>query len=519
MNPFDRCAPSSSNQSTSSWSKEVNNNNNRVSSNNINKWTSDKLDDGPVNPFDRRRARSDPSTSSASHLQENKPQQQQTKAVVSNLMRQSVVTARKNLIAKEDIISNPRLHYQTTTKNKADSCDESETGNNSNANEEWMCEYDYKQHKAEISRINYLLSEEGLDPSDPNEWAIIKCFYSVKAKTFNEYSSHYRNLRRQNLPISYAGALQLAEIHDSNQAVRVQGTYGQMSSAVRLYRIAYGEEGEKLQYETAVKGLTNCDKSNIRNVRGGITAAMVKSLLTLPEKTIPRTFKDYFILLQATGMRGNQLGRQRVDHIFYDKDKRSWYFVCPGNNKGRGNTERGQFEIHEPLSTWNEELERIIKKAKATGQEYLAPTWSATQGNIFIKLAAKTLKWNKKLMWVVHSLRHGAAIDCFECGDGDLMAKMLRVQQVTAHKGARMILQYAQANSQRGVVNQAGQELRAVLGRGGQNRQAAEIAMNEFGIRKEATERRADISVALAAQRNAAEKKIKGTLEGVRKKK
>lgn len=332
---------------------------------------------------------------------------------------------------------------------------------------EWLTNYDYKQKKAAEARIRYILAEEGLDPTDDEEWCVIQAMFSVLPTSFMEYASHWRALRRARLPISDLGAKQfiVERVRDGTGKKWVGGTYKHLLSSIIFYNECYGLGEPRKQTMRMIQGITAKDRLHMRELRGGITADKLRKILRLSDSIVPREYKDYFILLHATGMRGNQLGRTLAQHIYPMTDfvGTRWVVLCPANHKGRCTGPTNNFEYHATHAEWADDLRRIFAAAEGVESGMLAPTWSATLGNKYLKAAASHLKWDSKMIWVVHGLRHGSAIDAANKCEGNLVDTLKEIQRYTGHISPSMLLLYSKSNEARQLTEAARREIRSTL--------------------------------------------------------
>ena len=313
----------------------------------------------------------------------------------------------------------------------------------------------------------FILAEEGLDPSDDSEWAIIKAMHGVMGKTFMEYASHWRAMRKARLPISELGAQAYIclKARDPKQKTLKSGSSSHLLSSITFYNECYGLAGIRAQTKRMIRGIELSDDSSVRNIRGGITEDKLRQLLKLPDSVIPREYKDYFILLHATGMRGNQLGRTFAQHVYPMTNfvGSRWVVLCPANHKGRCTGPTSSFEYHETHIEWAAELRRIFAAAEGAESGMLAPGWSATVGNKYVKEAARILKWDSKLVWVVHGFRHGSAVDAANKCEGNIVDTLREIQKYTGHISPSMLMLYSKSNEARQLTGAAERELRATL--------------------------------------------------------
>lgn len=360
------------------------------------------------------------------------------------------------------------------------------------ADDEWLSDYDFKHLKASKARACYILAEEGLDPTNDEEWCVVQAMLSVLPTTFMEYASHWRALRRAGLPISEAGAQQFIanRSRDPSAKQQVAGTLKHLLSSITFYHECYGSVDMRKQTMRMIQGITSKDRAKMSAMRGGITEAKLRQMLRLPDSVIPREYKDYFILLHATGMRGNQLGRTFVQHVYPMTGfvGTRWIVLCPANHKGRGATaSTNSFEYHETHPEWAEDLRRIFAAASEAESGMLAPNWSATLGNKYVKDAATRLKWDSKMIWVVHGFRHGSAIDAANSCDGNISEILTAVQRYTGHISPSMLLMYSKSNEARELTEAARRELRSTLCQGRSSKETHQILqIVERGIQRKA---------------------------------
>lgn len=314
---------------------------------------------------------------------------------------------------------------------------------------------------AEIRADQWLMEVEGLDPYNEDDLRVIYSSKSVGAKTRLQYISHYRQLRKEGLPISYRG---LADFLIRRRSGMKTSSYNHWVTAINFYHEIYGLAGDQSQMLRVSKGLRRCDPRNAITRRGGIEHTMLVDLLQ--KKWLPKEYRDYFILLHATGVRGNQLARFRLSDFTKRADGVLYYVVCQKNFKGMGRAMKRDdgLELHESLAYWTEELDRILAAAKAKAADgedpWLAPTWNAVEGNNYVKRGAKELKWNDKLVWVVHSFRHGRAIEAAVEGEGlEDAARREILFRATNHKTASMSKLYSTGNVQRDLEETAKREV------------------------------------------------------------
>lgn len=315
--------------------------------------------------------------------------------------------------------------------------------------------------KSEMTRQRYLLEVEGIQFQEVknNETLPENIIYyrmmSVKATTFNSYSSHWKALRKNRCSVSYAGVTKyLVNCSDEKS----NGTLGPMMSAVVFYKRAYGFDTDVRVLADMVKeGRTRMKENKTPPRRGGITREHLLAMLKLKE--IPQEYKNYFTLLQATGVRGNQLAKMSVLNIKEATPRipgeGKTYMVTVGrNHKGRCRGKREEHETHETDQLWGNEMERLVKEAwsryRKTGNPLMAPDWKANRGNQYVKMASLKLKWSNLLVWVVHGFRHGAAIDAFMAQtEEEIRIRLARVATRTGHKSVQCSTHYSLPNAVR----------------------------------------------------------------------
>lgn len=316
-----------------------------------------------------------------------------------------------------------------------------------------------KLRRAEKRRWNYIINILGLDPDCDDDDEVINAMYSVGPAAFMQYASHWNRMRRNGFELTRQGfRLCLNRVKHNLGAKSIH----HWQSAVNFYHVVTGQDGEKAFTAATVTGYNNrMNNKVIPPKRGGLTLKYLQQLISM--KGLPAEYRDAFILLHATGVRGNQLLRLRTSHFYQSNDglndqkkgEKVYNVLVRANFKGRCSTDRSDVELHQTLPEWHQEVTRILKQAERRAHSKnpfprLAETWSATRANQYVKKAAKLFKWNTKLIWVVHGIRHGAAIDAFHLHDKtSLLDKIRRLHLTTGHASLKMMLHYCRENAAR----------------------------------------------------------------------
>jgi integrase len=314
--------------------------------------------------------------------------------------------------------------------------------------------------KASARADRWFMEVEGLNPKENEDKAVLIAARSVGAKTRMQYISHYRQLRKNGHPISYRGL--------RNYLMTKQGQMNTSSlvhwmAAVNFYHEIYDlmDDGGKTQLHRVNKGLRNQAEISSLKPRGGIEHAKATEIIELG--WLPEKYRDYFILLHATGVRGNQLARLKLNDFTLSKDEKFYYVVVQRNHKGigRASQKKAPPEIHKTFEGWTEEITRILQALRQSSKEnnpWVAEHFNATTANIYVKRGAVELKWTTDLVWVVHGFRHGRAIDAQKEGLGkEDEERMLIMHDATGHETNVMMEHYGRENQGRILKAKAAQ--------------------------------------------------------------
>jgi hypothetical protein len=300
----------------------------------------------------------------------------------------------------------------------------------------------------------------------------ITAMKSVRATTFNQYSSHIHRVRRfceeaatepeitTETYMDYLAAMQ----HATNRNTQSVDTE---YAAIRFYLACTGERGSEKRIEMLKNAAQRRQTPSNNGVRGAIMYKQVEQLLRLPD--LPDEYRDAFVILAASGMRACQYKQLMLDEVRYCKGEDCWVLTVPRCGKGRSSAtnKRSPVEEHVCHPYWNARIrvakERAEKRVTVRNPNpVLAHRWKQPRALAYIKEAAKIFKWSPELEWVIHGQRHGAAAEAFlrYSKDGDAVKVFMEVYDRTHHVNLQMILDYAKTNEDRLFLARAQQAAR-----------------------------------------------------------
>jgi integrase len=286
-------------------------------------------------------------------------------------------------------------------------------------------------------------------------------FMSVAPTTFDQYCSTWNRLldfgRQHSLPTPHISYVNFSRYLAFEKTAYANSSFDTMRSAVSLYVRAMSQLGPEPQMIATLRGRQYSNIDCLIGKRGAITRPMLLELLALPE--IPKDYKDWFVILGASGLRRNQLMSLRFSHCKYDPSLKppAWVLLAERNFKGRAGrlSKKGAaLEEHICNPAWNAELTRIFKgveqrKSSTNPDPIVGFDFKPNWGLEYLKFAAAEL-WDEDLWWVLHGFRHGAAAEAFlKFGNQSIARKLLEVQKVTGHITYDMLRHYSQQNEDR----------------------------------------------------------------------
>lgn len=188
-----------------------------------------------------------------------------------------------------------------------------------------------------------------------------------------------------------------------------------MRSAVSLHLRCMGHPGDEALMAAALKGRQYSQLDCLIGKRGAITRPMLLKLLKLSDDVVPREYKDWFVILAATGLRRGQMARLRISHCKFANDLKppAWIVLADRDFKGRkGRASRAcALEEHVCNPDWNAELNRIEARTSSDNSDPIVGYgFLPGQALNYLKAAAAALGWDEDLVWVIHGFRHGAVV-------------------------------------------------------------------------------------------------------------
>lgn len=320
-----------------------------------------------------------------------------------------------------------------------------------------------KQYAREQAAIDAWVRELGFDPvQNPDHNIVALALTYNEPVTVLQYASQLRQITESGHSKTWRGlVMHIAERLDGNGRPMSAGTIGQYRSSMLNYLNAIGANGEEAQARAALKGLQRKVRgSNVRR-RGGITYEKVRDMIK-SENKLAVIHKRAFTLLSATGVRQNQLVDMRLNEWQLERTepsgKKVWRVTVRRNKKGVPTTAPGydtDFEDHLTNPDWSDDIDEILADTKKrttaiNSNPYLLVNWNAAQARKEVRRLAKKLNWPEALQWVLHSFRHGAAIDAFlKNADRSVVDALKAVQEKTGHISIEMIRYYCEPNEDR----------------------------------------------------------------------
>lgn len=162
-----------------------------------------------------------------------------------------------------------------------------------------------------------------------------------------------------------------------------------------------------------VAGLKKRMYLNSKRPRGAITGdLLVKIIPTLPPSYVVGFVSAYYGLL-----RHGDVVKLRVRDVRERSTGSSWLTIFGG--KGRLAEELEWVDVSEATSLLKDHIRG------RDPDESLFPMWDPEKANEFVRICSIELKWDLRLWWTFHSLRHGRAVDLRSAG---ITAKELKVR-------------------------------------------------------------------------------------------
>jgi hypothetical protein len=325
------------------------------------------------------------------------------------------------------------------------------------------------QMKQAEKREEYFVSVLDLDPNDSNHRLTMMGLRGVCVTTFCQYMSHYNNLlsylRSKGLPqlINWDS---FADYMTDPNVQRKMSAYEQMEQAVSLWMRCHGHEGKRAQIKAAMKGKRLMLATVPVGRRGAIRYDMLEDMMKL--KGIPQEYKDWFFILGIMGMRVNQLISLEFNNCSdpFDNNLKIFIMRTDANHKGcrgaAGGLKRDPLQTYVCPAKYTRRISQAMRRLLARKnpndpRPMVASDFKRAEGLRYVKLAAAELGWEKDLLWVVHSHRHGAAVEAFLEGNPNDSAvqRLANVSARTGHMTVEMLWHYSETNEERLLVARA----------------------------------------------------------------